>query len=79
MAGVRWPGEISRCWCVFVVVLTSLTRAAVSIETFANILQNFLSLVHDCCGTFANCFDTERSHDYPGSVLIRPQVTGRHC
>ncbi len=35
--------------------------AAFSIETFANILQNFLSLVHDCCGTFANCFDTERS------------------
>ena len=36
-------------------------RAAFSIETLANVLQNFLSLVHDCCGTFANCFDTERS------------------
>ncbi len=31
------------------------TKAAFSIETFANVLQNFLSLVH------ANCFDTERS------------------
>ncbi len=39
--------------------------AAFSIETFANVLQNFLSLVHYCCGTFANCFDTEHS---PGLV-----------
>ncbi len=28
-----------------------------------NVLQNFLSLVHDFWGTFANCFDTERSPD----------------
>ncbi len=41
--------------------------AAFSIETFANVLQNFLSLVHNCCGTLANCFDTERS-----LVLISP-------
>ncbi len=36
-------------------------RAAFSIETFASVLQNFLPLVDDCCGTFANCLDTERS------------------
>ena len=37
--------------------------AAFSIETLANVLQNFLALVHDCCETFANCFDIERSPD----------------
>ena len=40
---------------------SSFVWAAFSIETFGNVLQYFLSLVHDCCGTFANCFDTERS------------------
>ncbi len=40
--------------------------AAFSIEMFAKVLQNFLSLVHGCsCETFANCFDTERSHVLP--------------
>ncbi len=39
----------------------AIAWAAFCIETFTNVLQNFLSLVHDCCGTFANCFDTERS------------------
>ncbi len=50
-------------------------RAAFSIEKFANVLQNFLSLVHDCCGTFANCFDTERS---PGSILPDLCTASKH-
>ena len=51
--------------------------AAFSIETFASVLQNLLSLVHGCCETFANCFDTERSHDLPASCLfLRPRC---HC
>ena len=28
---------------------------------FANVLPIFLPLAYDCCDTFANCFDTERS------------------
>ena len=43
--------------------LGRLFGAAFSIETSSNVLQNFLSPIHDCCGTLANCFDTERSLD----------------
>ncbi len=35
--------------------------AVFSIKTYANVLQNFPSLLHDGCETFANCFDSERS------------------
>ena len=44
-------------------------------KTFANVLQNFLSLLHDCCGTFANCFDTERNPSRNPS--LRRLSTGR--
>ncbi len=33
-------------------LIKTTPRAAFSIETFANLLQNFLYLVHDCCEMF---------------------------
>ncbi len=52
--------------------------AAFSIETFANVLQNILSIVQDCCGTFAHCFDIERSHGYglPTSFFLPATKNG---
>ncbi len=66
-------GPRSRSGSDGMVAVSIDNRAAFSIETFANVLQNFLSLVHDCCGTFANCFDTERSPDlcfYEVTILV---------
>ncbi len=46
--------------------------AAFSSKMFANVLQNFLSLAHDCCETFANCFDPEPSLHNAHDRLLKP-------
>ncbi len=77
--------ELKMC---FKSIATLHNRAAFSIETFTKVLQNFLSIEHDCCETFANCFDTysERSpeflvwlnleYDFKWHLLLRTYILG---
>ena len=44
-------------------------------KRFVNVLQNFLSLVHDFCETFANCFDVIRVAIFVTDVVIGSDVT----